>query len=182
MNKKNITLTIILLFVTIFLIYFINDSVKNGIEKNKKRLIEVSILRENLFWDCFDKKIEEETAKWKSSSEYLIQNEKYNICINSEVNKQMNEYNNLNSAYKQYLFSEENGKPSTLLMKLKAIGNCPGPIRPWQLHNEIASKYCSESVDNTQEGILVKKLRKKVPIEALTSYELNKIINESRLK
>jgi len=118
---------------------------------NRERLIELSVSRENFFWGCFRKKIDEETQKWQQSPEYSAQKRIYDDW-----------YNKCRQNSQNFCFG----------------GSKLFPQRPWQLHNEIASKFCSESADNTQEGLLIKKFRNLVPSEALTDYELQKIVQE----
>ncbi len=156
-KKLMIVLGVLLLSISIF--YLANKSSRYNIIENKKRLVEVSISRENIFWDCFSKKVYDEQQKWENSAEYLEQKIKYDSCLGKEV---------IINSSKRYNFG------------IRCSDSFPN--RPWQLHNEIAGKYCSEIADNTQDGLLAKSLRKKVPITALTDYELSQIVKEKRHK
>lgn len=138
---------------------------EKSIEKNKKRLIEVSISRENIFWECFNKEINKEADEWNNLESTKEQKQKYDKCLSDGQNDYSNgnTWNGLNNI---------SGR----------ISRCREfmPSRPWQLHNEIASKYCSEEADKTQDGILVKKLRRIVPIDVLTDYELSSYVEKAK--
>lgn len=168
MKKNSKIILIIVLVIFVFLIFFGFFVYKqNKLEKDKKRLIEVSISREIYFWECFNKKINEETNKWNNLESTKDGEIKYNQCLEASKNG-----NNYNFGINFEILNENAGR----------ITRCRSlmPSRPWELHNELASKYCSEEADKTQDGILVKKLRKKVPFEVLTDNELINIVKEKR--
>jgi hypothetical protein len=126
------------------------------LDYNKKRLIEVSVSREGVFWKCFEDKIVTETDNWQKSDEYKNKMKDYNDCEAKEKAK------------------------GGFMFGLGCLGIMPN--RPWQLHNEIASKYCSQIADQSQDGQLRNELRKKVPIEVLTDNELSQIVAQQRFK
>jgi hypothetical protein len=153
---KNKSIFIVCLgIVGILSIYFTNEIFqKKQIEHNKKRLIELAISREKMFWNCFNKKVELLTQEWSNSDEYIEQNEKYEKC-------------------QQY--KRDKGEYTFGCMYLL-------PKRSWQEHNEIASKYCSDEADNSDDGRLKDEFRKKVPISEMTDNELNEIVKSKILK
>ncbi len=148
-TKLNVfVLTIILILAVSAAYYLFRNFQHTQLEANKKRLIELGVSREKIFWDCFDKKVNEETVAWQNSNDYLDPMKKYHQCEQDKIDRG------------EFTFG--------------CIGLMPN--RPWQLHNEIASKFCSSEADNTEDGQLMRNFRKKVPIEDMTDHELTEII------
>ncbi len=159
MDKKKLLLPIsILLGCVILGVAYFNYEIKRREEvdrqakiDSKKRLIELTITREKFYWRCFSEKVIGLEYAWSRSDEYKKAKQELPPCS-----------------------SEPRSDGGINFVKMFG---CPGPSRPWQEHNEIASKYCSEKADNTQAGLLINEFRSKVPLEIITDDELRDIAN-----
>lgn len=158
---RKLLFIVAILAVLISGVFLANIFKKNKIKENRTRLIQISLSRENIFWECFKKQVEEEKQKWRKTDEYFTQQETYNKCEAVNNCSTVKGLAKISCSYVCFKLDPENN-------------------RPWQLHNENASQFCSRFADNTPDGQLVKKLRGMVPIEVLTDHELQQIIEKSK--
>lgn len=157
--KKTIVIVIFLLIISPFIYNQVINIKKKNLDYNKRRLIELSISREKIFWNCHREQLIIENEKWMNTDDYIGQNSFYKQCLEDSSSQ----------VAEQGMFF------------LGRLSKCKDlvPDNRWNQSNEIASKHCSQVADESEDGRLKDEFRKKVPATALTNNEIAEKVKEA---
>ena len=158
---------ILILFsiITILVAWNIIDMYQGKImADNTKRLIELGIARERVFWKCLSEKNMEKMEDWKKSESYKIAIQKYDDCAKKA--------DTLANSVRCKTPSSGQIDWECRFAEFTCRRPEDGPDAWPQTYNDQSSPGCSVIADESEDGRLMSEYRKKVPAKVLTDTEL----------